>query len=236
MKKPYIKKIKDAGEFKIWYVDGAYIRKNIDPNFTNFADNNDFGFIPKDEFWIDEEHGIPEKNYFIKYFLTKRKLVKKLKNIKKAQKKAEMIEKNQREKSRKIQKIKGLMKNMQIKKIHKKLLKQYSNKEIKAWLVNGFLVRSLFFLDFTSGGHDKVYSFVPKGEVWIDDAISPKERELVLLHELYERYLMSKDKTSNKIKSYSKAHKKAIKIENFFRKNPKYLKERLKNEIKRNRL
>jgi hypothetical protein len=49
---------------------------------------------------------------------------------------------------------------------------------VSVWTVNGRLVRGAFDIDFTAGGHDDVYEFVPAGEVWIDDAIEEKERGL----------------------------------------------------------
>ena len=48
-------------------------------------------------------------------------------------------------------------------------------------------MRSVFDIDFTAGGHDYVYEFVPENEVWIDDDIEEQERGYVLLHELHER-------------------------------------------------
>ncbi len=32
---------------------------------------------------------------------------------------------------------------------------------VQVWIVNGRLVRSVFDIDFTAGGHDYVYEFVP---------------------------------------------------------------------------
>ncbi len=53
-------------------------------------------------------------------------------------------------------------------------------------------MRDLFYVDFTEGGHEFVYDFVPKGEVWIDNDLGPAERAFVILHELHERNLMAK--------------------------------------------
>jgi hypothetical protein len=56
------------------------------------------------------------------------------------------------------------------KNVHEQLWKKLEN-GVSVWIVNGRLVRSLFDIDFTEGGHDHVYEFVPENEVWIDDAI-----------------------------------------------------------------
>jgi hypothetical protein len=41
---------------------------------------------------------------------------------------------------------------------------------VRVWIVNGRLVRSAFDIDFTAGGHDHVYEFVPEGEVWAESS------------------------------------------------------------------
>jgi hypothetical protein len=71
------------------------------------------------------------------------------------------------------------------KELHQQLWKKLQN-GVSVWIVNGRLVRSVFDIHFTEGGHDYVYEFVPENEVWIDDALKRK-RGYVLLHELHER-------------------------------------------------
>ena len=74
--------------------------------------------------------------------------------------------------------------------VHEHLWKKLEN-GVTVWIVNGRLVRSMLDIDFTAGGHDHVYEFVPEGEVWIDNDIEEKERGFVLLHELHERNRMA---------------------------------------------
>jgi hypothetical protein len=143
---------------------------------------------------------------------------------------ATAIEISERNKSKRILQLKlAKNKDVMFKKIRKDFLKRYSG-DVKVWLVRGDLVRSLFFTDFTQGGHDKVYKFVPKGEVWIDDDLFKKERVFVIIHELYERYLMAKGMT------YNQAHEKASRIEYRCRKNPKIIEKTLKKEITKNKV
>ncbi len=52
---------------------------------------------------------------------------------------------------------------------------------------SGAWCAACFDIDFTAGGHDYVYEFVPENEVWIDDDIAEAERGYVLVHELHER-------------------------------------------------
>jgi hypothetical protein len=48
------------------------------------------------------------------------------------------------------------------------------------------------FSSFLYGGNEQRYPFNPKGEIWIDNAISCEEYYLTLAHELNERHLMAK--------------------------------------------
>jgi hypothetical protein len=229
IEKIYIKKFSKVSGFKVWIVNGKYIRDNLDEEFTNCGQHYNFKFIPKNEFWIDKERNPGEEKYFIDSMLVMNRLVSKGVGIKEAIKTANKIEKRERSKSKlmkkemKIKKSKGNI----LKTVYKNPIKEYSNNKIKIWVVNGELVRDLFFLDFTEGGHDKVYSFVPANEVWIDDDLALNEREFVILHELHERNLMSKGM------DYDSAHKSSSKIEYFCRKHPKKLKRFIKREFKK---
>lgn len=225
MRKPYVKNIGSISKFKIWYVDGNYIRKNLSEEFTNFGQHYRFRFIPKNELWIDNEHSKKEKNFFIDHLLVENRLMSEGKSYEEALAKADRVEQKERKKLNMIKKAEKLkQKEILIKKIHKKLLKNYSQR-IKVWIVKGELVRSIFFIDFTEGGHDYVYNFVPRGEIWLDDDCSPKELKYILLHELHERRLMSKGLP------YEKAHRDSSRVEYFCRHNPKKLMQFLKKEI-----
>ena len=92
------------------------------------------------------------------------------------------------------------------------------------WIVNGRLVRSVFDIDFTAGGHDHVYEFVPSGEVWIDNDIVEPERGYVLLHELHERNRMEEGMP------YSKAHAESSRLEYHCRHHPDELHDALAAE------
>ena len=97
------------------------------------------------------------------------------------------------------------------------------------WLVDGNLVRSFFLLDYCEGGHDLVYPFIPKNEIWIEEAISPQERKFIILHELHERHLMDQGK------SYKNAHIGATEVEDYYRENPKEdLEAKIKEEMQKN--
>jgi len=229
LRKIYLKKLLSVSGFKVWIVNGKYIRDNIDKEFTNYGQYYQFRFIPKDEFWIDKERNPGEEKYFIESMFVMNRLILKGVEIKDAAKVADRIEKRERSKSKlmkqevKIKKNKGNL----LETVYKNLLKKYSFENLKVWIVNGELVRDLFFLDFTEGGHDKVYNFIPKNEIWIDDDLGLAERKFVFLHELYERNLMSKGM------DYDNAHKSSSKIEYYCRKHPNKLDKCLRKEFKK---
>lgn len=245
MKKPYLKHLDDRGDIKIWLVDGQYVRKYLSEEFSNFGHYYTCKVIPHHEFWIDREHQQGEARFFVDRMLVEYRLMAKGKSRNVALDAAGKVELQERKKSvlfKKLEKVRS-NKKVLIDKVHKKLLKEYS-KNVNVWVVNGELVRDLFYIDFTEGGHEKVYSFVPEKEIWLDDDLAPAERKYVLLHELHERRLMSAghdfkikdgllrlDKNYTEI--YTKAHISASRLEYFCRHHPGELEKKLKDEIKK---
>jgi hypothetical protein len=235
MKKPYIRKIGKFSGYDVFYVDGIWVRKNLEREFTTYADHIKYNFIPKKEFWIEEEFAKKEWKYYVKYFIAKIKYLQEGNDLKKSIFLANIIEQKERDKSKIIQKLKKSTKEEQIKSIHKKFLKEYSNDSIKVWIVKGFLVRSLYFLDFSSGGHDKVYTFIPKNEIWIDDSMNPSDIKYLLIHELHERYHMNQGLYYDfENQKSNDAHALAHKLEEECRNSPEKVDYVLKQEIKNN--
>jgi hypothetical protein len=86
--------------------------------------------------------------------------------------------------------------------------------EVSIYLVDGESIRDGIDVDFVNGGNEAVYpSYVPQGEVWIDDAQHAIDRTATALHELIERDLML-----NHGMSYDSAHVAANGHERAFRK------------------
>lgn len=229
MKKPYVKKLDRIADITVWVVDGQYVRGRIDEEFTNFGQHFRFRFIPMHEFWIDQEHGPGEEQFFIDHLLVEHRLMAQGLAYDKALAKADAVELKERRKAELVKQISKLSDRKTIENIHKQLLKKYSG-AVKVWIVQGGLVRSLYFIDFTEGGHDLVYPhFIPKNEVWLDDDLSPGERKFVLLHELHERHLMGLGWP------YFKAHRSASRIEYRCREHPDGLEANLLLEVEKNR-
>lgn len=227
-KKPYVRQICEISGICVWLVDGEYVRKNICEDFVNYDHHHHLKFIPENEFWIAEGTSEDEIEFYTDRMLIEHRLISSGMCYDDACKKAGAFEKRERAKSEMIKKLGQNREDRKdlIEKVHKELLDSYSGR-VKVWVVNGELVRSLFYTDFGGGGHDKVYDFIPDNEIWIDDDIAPEERKFIVLHELHERNLMSGGM------DYPKAHKSATKIEDFCRRNTKETENAISEEIKK---
>jgi hypothetical protein len=90
--------------------------------------------------------------------------------------------------------------------IAKKLMMKVG--DVSVFLVDGNEVKKLYNMDFVEGGNDKAYpTFIPKGEIWIDKLMAPKEWIPIMVHELAERLEMARGK------SYEEAHPDANAVE-----------------------
>jgi len=234
MKRPYIKKLGRAADFIIWIVDGKYIRDNIDVEFTNEGQHRGFNFIPKNEFWIDKNRNPEEDKYYIDSMIRMNKFLSEGMSYKDAVNKDDDIEKEERIKNYPKEILENPKKAIENKSIYLKLLKKYSRK-IKVWIVDGKTVRDLFYVQFTEGGNEKIYPFIPKNEIWIDNDLSRREIKAVLLHELHERKLMSEGGEYLKYdRRADDAHKDSSRIESYCRKHPEELDKELKKVIEEN--
>jgi hypothetical protein len=227
--KPYIKKLKSFSGFSVWLVNGEYIRTNICEDFVEYDSNDHLSFIPKDEIWIEKDNIHNEHHFFIKRITNQRDLIKRGYTPKQASDRSLLMEMAERHKHSAFKKINSLPSTEKIKKVHKKIW--FKKDDLEVWIVNGRKVRDLFYVDYADGGHGFVYNFVPLNEVWIDDDIlSPKERKLILIHELHERKFMAK-----KNYAYHHAHRLATKIEDKCRKGLRDVNETLTREILSNK-
>ena len=95
--------------------------------------------------------------------------------------------------------------------MHKAEWTQYSNYQgspIKVYKVDGKWVRENLDPDFTAGGHNEVYTYIPKNQVWIERMRNPEEDETSLAHELDELYDMKHND-----ENYAVAHQQAVERE-----------------------
>lgn len=216
-----IKKVGRRGNISIWIVDGKKIRSELDEEFTNFGQHFRYKYIPKNEFWLDREASPNERIYFIDHLLVENKYMKEGATYEKATTIADAIEMAERYKSKDYVKDLAQTGYPKYKELHKEILKRLDN-GITIWIVNGKLVRTFLRVEFVAGGHEYVYDFVPKDEVWIDDDILTSERPFVILHELFERNKMKKGM------EYLPAHRLASRLEWRARHDEKVLEKGLK--------
>ena len=80
---------------------------------------------------------------------------------------------------------------------------------VDVYIVDGDWVRSNINVDYVEGGHEAVYDYITKGEIWVEDMEDKKEMWFNFQHELYERSLM----IANPKMSYDTAHDKAVQRE-----------------------
>jgi len=221
---PYVSKCDTRGDIQIWIVDGSYIRGHMDEEFTNFGQHYRFPFIPQKEFWLDVEAEHDERKFFTDHLLVEYRLMSKGVPYNRAIEEADRAERSERRRSGDVGRATHHGRQLPDgQSVHEHLWKELEN-GVRVWVVNGRLVRSVFDIDFTEGGHDHVYEFVPEGEVWIDDAIVEQERGFVLLHELHERNRMAQGM------SYDKAHAESSRLEVRCRHHPDELHDALAAE------
>ena len=224
LKPPYLQKDDQRGDIQVWIVDGSYIRGKIDEEFTNFGQHYRFPYIPKNEFWIDKEAEHDERSFFIEHLLVENRLMAGGMPYKQAIVEADRAERKERRRAGDVRLGTGDGQHLpDLQAVHERLWKALEN-GIHVWIVNGRMVRSVFDIDYTEGGHDYVYEFIPQNEIWIDDAVVEAERGYVLLHELHERNLMAKGWP------YSKAHVDSSRIEYRCRHHPDELHDALAAE------
>ncbi len=224
LKPPYLRKDQVRGDIQVWIVDGAHIRGHTDEEFTNFGQHYRYSYIPDKEFWIDQEAENNETAFFIDHLLVEHELMAKGVPYGEALEKADLAERRERRRAGDVRKVtRGGTDLPDPKAVHRHLWKTLES-GLAVWIVDGRLVRSVFDIDFTAGGHDHVYEFVPNGEVWIDNDIEERERGFVLLHELHERNRMAEGLP------YSKAHNESSRIEFRCRHHPDELHDALAAE------
>lgn len=86
--------------------------------------------------------------------------------------------------------ITGCVINKKVGGVYRYYMGKQENYDI--WIIDGNQVRLKIFSSFLYGGNEQRYPFNPRGEIWIDNAISCEEYYLTLAHELNERHLMAK--------------------------------------------
>jgi len=165
LKMPYIQKVAERGSFKIWMVDGSFIRGHVDEEFTNFGQHYRHLHIPLNELWIDQEAEPDERQFLIDPLLVEHRLMAKGMPYEKALVEADRAERKERRRAGDVRRLtQHGQKLPDGREVHERMWKKLEN-GLTGWIVNGYLVHSVFDIDFTAGGHDDVYEFVPQNEI-----------------------------------------------------------------------
>ena len=204
---PYIATLGVRDGAKVYVVDGGWVRRELDIEFTNFGVHGRHPFIPPDEVWIDVADNLDD----FAFYVTNAALVcaRQLTGVPYETALAQAAEAEVTERV-----MAGDATNANANADVRLALIGHAADGVSVWMVSGRLVRSRMYLDFTMGGHDLVYAFIPQREVWIDDDVTPFEREYVLAHELHERHTMARGA------DYATAHPMASFLELDMRRHP----------------
>lgn len=154
---------------KIRWVNGWKIRNTLETDFNGWGENDSYPFIPKGDVWI-EQYMKPELPLILELSRLEKRIKGKGFRLIRAAAAQEL--------TRPTSLVFGLRRE----------------RKGKLWVVwvDGATVRQTHDPYFVSGGHDLVYTYIPRNEIWIDVLAGKKEGKYTLIHELYERQLMSR--------------------------------------------
>ena len=172
---------------KIRLVDGFKIRNTTNTDFAGFATHEYDLAIPRDELWL-ENYLKPEKELVLHIVKTERKF-------------------------RRFADARAfLQKEAQARPDRPAFIKKRARRgPLSVVYVDGAVVRKHLDPYFILGGHDLIYSYIPKNEIWIDARDYPKDQPFTIIHELHERALMARGM------DYASAHDYAIAEERYHR-------------------
>jgi hypothetical protein len=204
-----LKRLARIDGLDVWRVDGHRIRDRLDVEFTNGHHHFSRPYIPAHEIWIDREApGSGEWPFWALRQIAERRRMSEGRSYLSALLSASRIERLERRRARGVA---GPVSPREL----QLAVRRRRNAEVggrDVWVVDGRTVRDLAYVDFTLGGHGYRYRFIPRGEIWIDDAVRSLERAAVLHHEAVEVALMAGGMR------YEDAHRRASRAEMQFRK------------------
>ncbi|MFA6603262.1 MAG: hypothetical protein WCT10_00300 [Patescibacteria group bacterium] len=173
---------------KLKIVDGFKIRNTQDIEFCALGDQDIYPYVKPGQLWL-ERYFLPEKDFLLHVYRIKKRLVKKFG----------------------WEKAKALLRpdkfNRDLpQRCRLELLARHG--QLKIYLADGPAVRRHLDPDFFFGGHNLVYKYVPKNEIWLDSAAAGPELKYIAVHELFEYALMKRGKCYNDAHEYANAAEK----------------------------
>jgi hypothetical protein len=195
---PYRRLLGRIDGLRIWRVDGHQVRDGLDVEFTNGHHHFTRRYVPLDEIWLDREPpGSGEWRFWARHQIVERAEMAAGASYPIALARANRAERAERDAAARPARVR------------RRRLGAVDRRDV--WLVDGCAVRTCFHLDFTLGGHGYRYRFIPRREIWIDDAVAAAERPAILHHEAVEVELMARGM------HYADAHVRASYEEGCFR-------------------
>src|SRR3989338_8353014 len=179
---------KEKRKTKVKIVDGYTLRNTIDIDFGMVGDHAVYPYIPKGEIWIDQCFAA-EKDSILASFLKRKTLMR----------------------TERYEKAKSALRTTNLhtsQSVHTKPDVLSKHKDITIRLVSGKKVRRYYDPSFSFGGHPYVYSYVPKKEIWIDDATRKAERKYIVIHEIEEYERMKRGMSYDNAHDYANAAEK----------------------------
>jgi hypothetical protein len=195
----------------IWIVDGAKVCREIYPPFIMGGNDQRYRFNPLNEVWIDNRMSIEELGYTLAHELIERKLMRErgwtydrahqegglvTERELRAKEHARVMEKERNQPPMQMGSWSDPTPDQESIKVFHPIRGVYrafygKRNGVSIWIVDGPAVRSHYEPDFTYGAHGLEYRFIPRDEIWIDNAISVEEAIFTIKHELLLRKLMA---------------------------------------------
>ena len=210
-----------GGRYYVWMVDGAYVRKHMDPDFSNCAHGYKAAYIPREEIWLDWVTAPEQEVHFFLYgLLIEIELLKsgvpmpQAIDIAAGEERRERAEAKQLPRPKQSDLTDTTDIGARIRKLGRAVL---DGREVVVWAVSGERVRDRRDPTFWSGAHYLIDYYVPEPEVWVEDGMPRLETMLTTYHELRECRRMMHGA------EYDVAHAEAAAAEMVYRQSPELL-------------
>lgn len=201
-RKPYLTRLAHLPDVTCWLVDGCFIRNRRDVDFTNGAHHFTRPYVPVDEVWVDREApGAGELEFLVRHQVRERELMLAGLPYLRALKLANRHERRER--------LAVIGERLSLARARARVRRHmaFMVGGDQVWIVDGRGVRDHFDPNFTHGGHAWRYRFIPRRQIWIDDAVAERELDFTVAHEVHELRLMRAGLR------YYDAHDRALAIE-----------------------
>jgi hypothetical protein len=196
--------------FKVWIVDGAAVRREVDRVFLYGGNGQRYRYVPLGEVWVDHAVAAEEFEYTVAHELRERELMaRKGLTYADAHDQALALERRMRLDDRRTaedhearlapvaptdsqgrKEIADLPDQVALRRVYRAPLGRRDGLDV--WVVDGAIVRRDIYPDFGLSGNDLAYRFIPPREVWIDGQVACEETEFSIAAELHERAAMAR--------------------------------------------